>query len=293
MGIFRRILEWFRGFFRRERTRVPPGRSKRAVIIGLNSYQLPNANLTGCVNDADDVYDLLLSRGFEAANMEVLKNERATKSAIIKALSEMVSWAQPGDELVYYHSGHGSRVRDTSGDESWDRQDECLITYDHDWNHPFVDDDLKRIFSNLPDNTYLTVIIDTCHSGTMTDLAVQHSRSVVPVVDTERYIEPPEEFAPPPKTGVRHFGVKQGTEEGQRHILISGCRDDEVSLERRIGGKTRGLLTYNLTKVIRSHPECNLQEVYNQVFERIKDSQHPQLMGMRALKERLPFGYQS
>jgi len=138
---------------------------KRALLVGIDKYNLPGANLNGCVNDVWDVYDLLTKNySFDPDDVRVVIDERATFENIEERLRWLIDVTEAGDEAVFYHSGHGSQVRDRSGDELVDRLDECLITHDHLWDNPFIDDILYDIFKQLDSKAFLTVIVDTCLS---------------------------------------------------------------------------------------------------------------------------------
>ena len=87
--------------------------------------------------------------------------------------------------LLVHFSGHGSNVPDNDGDEA-DKRDEILCPTDLDWKNPLRDDWLRRTFDGLKAGVNLTVIIDCCHSGTITR-AIQPPDA--PVI--ERYLPSP------------------------------------------------------------------------------------------------------
>ena len=62
---------------------------KYALIIGINKYMVPNADLNGCVNDAEDMWkELTTHYGLDQDNVRMLTNFRVTKQ---KSL-ERVDW---------------------------------------------------------------------------------------------------------------------------------------------------------------------------------------------------------
>lgn len=139
---------------------------KYALLVGLNKYALPNADLNGCVNDVNAMWEMLVNRyGFEADNIRTLIDERATKQAILERIHWLTEVASEGDILLYHHSGHGSHLRDRSGDELLDHEDECLISYDHDWDDPLLDDEIAKAFKKIPEGARLVFVCDTCLSG--------------------------------------------------------------------------------------------------------------------------------
>jgi metacaspase-1 len=264
----------------------PQNREKRALLVGIDEYEMPGSDLNGCVNDVEDVYDLLVNNyGFKPDNVRVLTNERATKQSIMERLQWMISVSEPGDEAIYYHSGHGSQVRDRSGDELTDYKDECLITHDHDWDNPLIDDDIANFFKQKKEGAFLTMVCDTCHSGTM-------SRSFGEA--TPRFIAPPfdiEARSIGRELNCMSIGARSGSEKLQGHILLSGCKEYQTSKEIRIGRETRGVMTYNLTKNLREDNDLSWSDVHAIVVGAVAEfDQEPQLRGSDSLKSRKSFG---
>ena len=144
--------------------------TKRAVIVGVNKYRAGN-NLRYCLNDVNMINDALCDCGYETAlltspEIPWSSDDIATKDSILESLSVAVSKTKPGDSLLFYFSGHGSQVPDRSGDEP-DGYDEVLCPSDMDFASGtyITDDDLGRIFNELPDGAALEVMLDCCHAG--------------------------------------------------------------------------------------------------------------------------------
>jgi hypothetical protein len=148
--------------------------TKRAVLIGIN-YVGQQGQLSGCHNDVKNMYRYLQDvQGFQAQNMTVLMDDgqhsSPTYSNIINAYKTIVYQSQPGDTVFLHYSGHGGRVRDTSGDED-DGYDETLIPVDFQRSGQIVDDDLlKMLVKPMAKGVLVTSLMDCCHSGTVLDL---------------------------------------------------------------------------------------------------------------------------
>lgn len=149
---------------------------KRALLIGINYIDNPNARLRGCINDAMSMHNMLIDAyDYEKSNIIVLRDDKVpgsqlpTKQNIIKSLTELISKSKPSDELWIHYSGHGAYIKDNNGDE-YDRRDEILIPCDYNKSGGgvIVDDELKRILEKCKALTYITN--DCCHSGTGWDL---------------------------------------------------------------------------------------------------------------------------
>jgi hypothetical protein len=114
---------------------VPPestGR-RRAILIGIN-YVGQNGQLSGCHNDVGNIKRYLTKvQGFNESEMLILMDDgqhhSPTRRNIEDAFRRMVQYSNAGDCVFVHYSGHGSRVRDTSGDEE-DGYDETLVPVD-------------------------------------------------------------------------------------------------------------------------------------------------------------------
>ena len=138
--------------------------AKRALCIGINNYPGTDSDLSGCVNDALDWSATLQSRGF---TVTTLLDEKATRSAMVNAISGLIRDARPGDTIIFTYSGHGTWVEDTNGDEP-DGRDEALCPQDITTAGPLLDDDIRVLFDQRGAGVRLLLISDSCHSGSVT-----------------------------------------------------------------------------------------------------------------------------
>jgi uncharacterized caspase-like protein len=238
---------------------------KKAFIVGINDYAPSGPggpDLNGCVNDARDMANTLIICGFAPAAIRLCTDRCATKAGILSGLKWLMTGAKKGDSLVFYYSGHGSQVVDTSADEV-DRKDEILCPNDINFeNKVYIsDDELRKICSTLTAEVNLEVILDSCHSGTGTrELAAQRDLPEENKVGI-RYLEPPIDFTfhidyrpdlkkkgiLKPETGDREVVIIPGI----NHTLWAACRDYQTSQETNIGGTVRGVFTYHFCEVLR------------------------------------------
>ncbi len=216
--------------------------TKRALLVGINVFKnMPDATLQGCVNDAHDMAALLKEKlGYADADITILTDAQATKAAIMQHLNKMVADAKAGtlNTLVFALSSHGTQVPDTTGDEK-DRADEVFCPYDlaqkgdrWDANHIITDDELNKLFAQLPASATLEAFFDTCHSGTgMKDLW--------PI----RYLPPPSmaPFAEQPVQGVEKSLAPDADAQDKavraQRILWAGCRADQTSADARFDNR--------------------------------------------------------
>lgn len=142
---------------------------RRALLVGINEYKESANNLEGCVNDVFRMSEVLQECQFRAEEIRVVLNQRATAAGIRERLEWLVDGARPGDELVFFYSGHGAQLPTYGLGDSVDRMDETLVPHDFDWSPAtsITDDHIYHTYSQLPVETRLAMIFDCCHSGGM------------------------------------------------------------------------------------------------------------------------------
>jgi hypothetical protein len=269
--------------------------AKKALCVGINDYPYDGSDLNGCVNDAQAWAELLTSNyDFAKEDVKLLLDADATKANMMAGLEDLLAGASAGDVLVFTNSSHGTYVADTSGDEPM--YDEALCPYDCADNL-IVDDELRELFSDLPKGVRLTVISDSCFSGTVTRVAVgevipglmtpddRRVRFLSPALRGKDVLENPWKAKPK--------GKEKHPEEGMTEILLSGCTDKEYSYDALIGGTYHGAMTYFALQTIR---EFNYEMTYQQLHDRLlfllDDAgypQHPQAEGRLKNKKRAIF----
>ncbi len=265
--------------------------AKKAFCVGINEYpSLEDGDLNGCVNDARAWAKLLTGHfDFHKSEVEVITDSEATKANMVAGIKNLLAGASSGDVLVFTNSSHGTYVAESGGDEPL--YDEAICPYDTDRNL-LVDDELREMFADIADGVSLTVISDSCHSGTVTRVA-----SSIPVPDERRrrFLNPKlfggeeldDPFEAPPKRKVVH------PQSGMKEILLSGCTDKEYSYDAKIDGTYHGAMSHYALRAIR---EAEYEITYAQLRTRVNYlldqagyPQHPQLEGSRENKQRRIF----
>jgi hypothetical protein len=269
--------------------------SKKALCVGINDYPYDGSDLNGCVNDAKAWADLLTGHyDFLGDDIVVLLDAEATKANIVAGLKDLLVCASEGDVLVFTNSSHGTYLADTSGDEP--KYDEALCPYDAA-DDLLVDDELRELFADLPEGVNLTVISDSCFSGTVTRVAVgevipglrtpddRRVRFLSPALRGDPVLENPWKAKP--------TSTEKYPESEMKELLLSGCTDKEYSYDALIEGTYHGAMTFHALKAIQ---ELDYQITYRQLHERLlfmlDDAgypQHPQLEGTRENKRRQLF----
>jgi hypothetical protein len=165
-------------------TKVPvPFARRRALLVGIDDYSASSLHgkrgesaavdriwpeLRGSVRDVESIREMLLLRyGFRETDIVMLTNQAATRVAILDALERhLIAPAGKGDVLLFYFSGHGSQVPNRLSHEL-DKLDESIVPADSRLGAPDIrDKELGARFNQILDRgARLTVILDSCHSG--------------------------------------------------------------------------------------------------------------------------------
>lgn len=262
--------------------------TKRALLIGIDNYRHVRT-LDGCVNDSQLMRGVLVERfGFPEAHVTQLLDGQATRAAILGAFDELVASTGQDDVVVIHFAGHGSQMRDREGDEP-SGFDSTLMPVDtgrapHE-NRDITDDEVHQVLAALAARTpHITVLVDACHSGTVTrDAFGAKTRSVEPDLRPIEELPP----SPAPRAGQTRgaSGASGWLPLGDKYVLIAGCRDDEESKEYfpPEGGGPHGALTYFLAQQLRT---ATASTSYRDIFDiaaakvtAYNPIQHPQMEG--------------
>ncbi|MGG5823967.1 caspase family protein [Falsiroseomonas sp. HW251] len=150
---------------------APAGAGRLVVLaIGVNIYANPQLNLAFAAPDADTVVETFRTQGeglFREVRTTLLKDQQATRAAVLAALEAAARTVQPEDTFILYIAGHGIRTEpdnrflflphDVSDASSWDAlrrqglEDSALVVA------------ISRIRSR---NAFL--LLDTCYAGQLT-----------------------------------------------------------------------------------------------------------------------------
>ena len=282
-----------------------PAPKTLALLVGIDRYRNTREapHLRGCVADAEAMRALLVDRlGVPAENVRLLTarmdaqespEELATRENIIKGWQEHLGQAGPGDQVFFHYSGHGAQARSNDPTEL-DGYDETIVP--HDSRTPGVYDLLDKELGALirqveAKGASVTVVLDCCHSGSGTRAAGEpdESRPRARRGKADERERPPETVlagASAPQASTRALRRPSGwTLPGGGHVLLAGCRDEELSYEYRDPqtGQWHGATTYFLVKALNNYrPGMTWSQVHDFVYTNVHavyPQQSPQLEG--------------
>jgi hypothetical protein len=250
----------------------PTSSNKRALLIGINYYSDPRLRLSGCVSDAERMHNFLLKQGYADENILVLKDSpyssrsiKPKRKNIVRAIEWLLSSSKNDDfhhnegfedrdttvsyQYFFHYSGHGSSVKDLDGDEL-DGMDETICPCDVIKNGQIRDDEIRQmLIDRISDNSRMWSIMDCCHSGSCMDL-----KYISRIVDQE--------------TGIV---INTHTSEDTQASIqcLSGCMDDQTSLDMNIDGVNTGLLTAAFLHTMKAVNKSKQSITYKDLLRRI------------------------
>jgi hypothetical protein len=163
----------------------PVRKKQKALLVGINEYPDPKMRLEGCVNDVFQMSATLQQCGVPANDIRVCLDDRATAEGIMTRLEWLLDDPKPGDELIFYYSGHGARVPEYGENLEPDQHIETLVPWDFDWKpeHYISDDQIFGLYSQLPFDTRFVMIIDCCHAAGLHRDGRARPRAITPPDD--------------------------------------------------------------------------------------------------------------
>ena len=246
-----------------------------ALLVGIDNYPAPVSPLKGCINDVIAIEEYLRSRvkteGWNL-HLKTLKDEQATRQAIIDNFRQHLCQANSNDVALFYYSGHGSR--EPAPPEFWhlqpNRLNETLVCYESrlpgGWD--LADKELAKLISEVAQkNPHMTLIFDCCHSGSGTRDPFQET--AVREYATDERSRPLDSFIFSPEE-IQHLISSDKQTSGWnlprgQHILFASCQDSETAKEYRADGEHRGAFCYFLTQTLQQ-TQGNL--TYRDLFKR-------------------------
>jgi metacaspase-1 len=229
-----------------------------SLHIGLNAvdtshYDGWDGALAACEFDANDMQSIAESRGFTT---RTLLTKAATADAVTTAIKGAAGDLDSGDFFFGTYSGHGCQIPDKNDEEESDRSDETWVLYDRQ----LVDDELFALWATFKPGVRVLILSDSCHSGTVTKNIEAGVQDVVATAEAAAAASPRYRAVPRDKMiatyrnnadlydGIQKAipsSTKSASEVGAAVLLISGCQDDQLSLD----GFSNGRFTEELLSV--------------------------------------------
>lgn len=186
---------------------------KKAVLIGINYYNVPSARLNGCINDITNMKNTLISNyGYNENDIIMLRDDNSsyiqpTAQNIINWLYSLMLTSRYCEEIWVHYSGHGSTIRDTNGDEQ-SGMDSVIVPVDYQTSGVITDDLIFKLLSYSKCRTML--FFDSCNSGSICDLKWNYE---------------------PFNTVIKRTQLNNKNIQNPNIYCFSGCKDNQTSAD--------------------------------------------------------------
>lgn len=253
--------------------------------VGIDKYTNVR-QLDGCVQDVLDLKKLLIKKfNVPADHFWTLTDGQATHDAIIAGFRKQLienAKAHRDAIVIFQFSGHGSRVKDRTGNKADGLSSTLVPVNSRDLKGSYfdiVDDEIRALFEELSQHTSnITFIIDACHSGNPTRGG-----------DNTRGI--PEDERPQPDLKLKVAATRGGLQvrggdiagilpRDQRYVSIAATRSYELAHEVDSADRHNGALTFYLLRALeKAKPETTYRQMMSEVANAVtakNADQHPQ-----------------
>ena len=247
-----------------------------ALLVGIDEYPKDTVrHLSGCVNDITAIRDYLNHRVLidqdRQLHLKILKNEEATRQAIIDGFRQHLRQAQKDDVVLFYYCGHGSQEKAPEefsdfGLVKLDGLNETLVCYDSRskgqdcWD--LADKELAYLIAEVSkNNPHICIILDSCHSGSGTRDPLQQTG--VRLASTDKRNRPLNSYIFQEEE-LQQLSTSRSLQEhpsgwqilNGSHVLLAACQNSQKAKEisrkneKRGEYEQRGAFSYYLLKTL-------------------------------------------
>lgn len=232
---------------------------KKALLIGINYYDISGITLKGCINDIINMRNMLIDAyDYEPDNITMLRDDDPSKFTlpthdnIYDHIVTLVIESANLDEIWLHYSGHGSQLQKQNSDSLGD----ILIPIDYTTEGCISDEELYDMIRRIRCRAILT--FDCCHSGTVCDLPW-----------TTQY-----------ESGKKVTSRINNAKINNPHIfMFSGCKDDQTSADTiNLLDQCMGAFTNALTECLRnSHHNITIMSLHKNICDYLLKAGYSQI----------------
>ena len=231
--------------------------NKVALLFGINDYMGSANDLSGCLNDIDDV-EKKIKNEFPEFQIRKFKDSAVTTHNFIAEIKNAYNTIKLPGVLYIHYSGHGTQIPNILESNKYD---EALYLY----NGLLVDDNIWQLQQETPEGLIVVAKFDSCFSGNM-NRSINNVRS--------RFYKLPGVRVMP--EAVRKFNKT----DSDQWVIFSGCGEEQTSSDAWFNGRPNGAFTrYDLLSY---SPEVTYQQEYDKLRTFLPNSnfnQIPELYG--------------
>ncbi len=219
------------------------------LSIGINQYPklAETLQLNYCVNDAEKIHDKYSQ--FNCLYHKILLNQNATRTEILKTITDLEREARDEDYIIFSFAGHGFTIESDQQKINSQNSFICPSDFEADyWEHTAISlFTLNLELNKIKANSKL-IIFDACHSGGALRRELLDTR--LRDIKIDKLID--------------LIGKNKGTG------LLTACDSNEEAQEDH--ELQHGVFTYNLIKTLENIDSEDNLAPFNNVFEKVLKS---------------------
>lgn len=266
-----------------------------ALLVGIDAYPISGHRLRGCRNDVEALEAFLEEfPGERELQVRKLLDGEAKRAQVIAAWLEF-EVAKDGDVCLFFFSGHGSSGESPAVFGHIDVNGRMQSIVCHDSRLPdgrdLTDKELSQLTwqvtydqrKGTAKDVHLVTIFDCCHAGGNTKEAERDRGIDDGVIPQEiKNYHGYEDFDRQVARGKVYYSPKRGP-----HVQLAASGEMEKAKEKVIDGEVRGVYSYFLLEILKSHHGAlSYAQVQQALFTMIQNEtsrQTPQLesVGMK------------
>ena len=274
-----------------------------ALLIGVGKFQDPglaSEQLLGTAADIDGVQKTLTERwGFAPADVKVLRDQDATRAAILGEIAALNGRSSAGDTVVIYFSGHGTSANDNNNAFDLPYATGAWVPYDLDYaSNATISKslvvgrrDLLPLLKQLDTGgRWVVVVSDSCYSGQVvrsfgkTHSQTRYLRVRARDLGVSSAVTPPSTGPrpPPPPYPYQHVVLLSGASDSETGMDISSAEDMQATptLDHRFHGAFTDafLRLLNGQLLPGTYSYAQARDAMLAFMEHRNFAQHPQLL---------------
>ena len=251
------------------------GLNKLAKEHGLDPVKPSEVDLAGAVNDVNDFSQLLKDKfHIQRDHLMTHVNSDASSQSIIEDLKDLAGKTVPGDNVLFYFSGHGTRYPSKDDPNSFD---EAIVLGDAT---VAMDKDIRAIADDFTQHGInMTFVFDSCYSGGMSKGALFYKGS--PIVAHRKSIQQKlgQALAKSSVTakGLTIKATKQDANGTSAFLFASGKDETASDIDFKDPSKqSHGLFTMLLMLALDDQPAMGIKEAVDLVGQAAKEAHFTQ-----------------
>lgn len=221
------MCKWLTNLFHKPPvTPVPipePGKNKKIALLFGDNYPGTDYELSGCINDIDDV-EKKLNKEFPGYVIHKFKNEEVTGERFYNEIRHALETSKAGDFILIWYSGHGTQIQSHVEPDGYN---EAFYFSDG----AFSDKQLMELQQWTPAGVIVSANFDSCFSGGM-----DRGFCKQPVCKNKFHQLP----------GVPRMTKRLNSMAGSvpKWAIFAGCLEGQTCADATFNGRANGAYTY-------------------------------------------------